>query len=73
MFQPLTIITSSSVSDVAAVLISEKNNSREKRGKRVCVKPLLKRRKNLRIYQTLLAKLRLEDEYDYNILFVNVF
>ena len=32
------------------------------------MKPCLKRRKNLKLYETLLAELRLEDEYNYNIL-----
>ena len=32
------------------------------------MKPWLKRRKNLESFETLLAKLRLEDEYSYNIL-----
>ena len=30
------------------------------------MKPWLKRRKNLEIYETLLAQLRLEDKYNYN-------
>ena len=38
---------------------------REKR--KICVKPLLKRRKNLEFYETLVAELRLEDERNYNI------
>ena len=56
-------------------LIFEKNKSRKKRTKRrVCVKPQLKRRKNLEFYETvefykiLLAELRLGDVYNYNIL-----
>ena len=32
------------------------------------MKPWLKRRKNLELYGTLLAELRLEEEYNYNIL-----
>ena len=32
------------------------------------MKPWLKRRKNLEFYETLLAELRLQDEYNYNIL-----
>ena len=32
------------------------------------MKPLLKRRKKLEFYETLLAELRLEYEYNYNIL-----
>ena len=32
------------------------------------MKPCLKRRKNLEFYETLLAELRLEYEYNYNIL-----
>ena len=31
------------------------------------MKPLLKRRKNLEFYETLVAELRLEDERNYNI------
>ena len=49
-------------------LTSENNKSRKKRKKRVCVKPWLKRRKNLEFYQTLPAELQLEDEYNYNII-----
>ena len=32
------------------------------------MKPWLKRRKNLEFYETLIADLRLEEEYNYNIL-----
>ena len=32
------------------------------------MKPWIKRRKNLELYETLLAKLRLEEEFSYNIL-----
>ena len=32
------------------------------------MKPWIKRRKNLELYGTLLAELRLEEEYNYNIL-----
>ena len=47
-------------------LISKKSKSRKKRKKRnVGMKLRLKRRKNLRVYETLLAELRLEDEYNY--------
>ena len=53
---------------VPIALISEKNKSRKKRGKSICVNPWLKRRKNLEFYGTLLAELRLKDEYNYNIL-----
>ena len=54
---------------VIIALISERKKSRKNRKKkRVCVKPWLKRRKNLEFYETLLAELRLEDEYNYNIL-----
>ena len=38
---------------------------REKR--KICVKPWLKRRKNLKFYETLVAELRLKDERNYNI------
>ena len=44
--------------------MSRKNRKK----KRVCVKPWLKRRKNLEFYETPLAELRLEYEYSYNIL-----
>ena len=51
---------------VIVTLISDKNKSRKKRQKRkVGMKPWLKRRKNLGFYETLLAELQLEDEYDY--------
>ena len=54
---------------VIIAIIFEKNKSRKNREKRrVCVKSWLKRRKNLEFYETLLAELRLEDEYNYNIL-----
>ena len=36
--------------------------------RRIYVKPWLKRRKSLELYGTLLARLRLEEEYTYNIL-----
>ena len=59
---------------VIITLIPEKSKSRKKRQKgKVCVKPWLKRRKNLGFYETLLAELRLEDEYNYKILFKNNF
>ena len=51
---------------VITALNSEKNKSRKI--KKVRVKPCLKRRKNLEFYETLLAYLRLEEEYNYNIL-----
>ena len=58
--------------DAAAViiaLISEKNKSRKKReGKSLCVKPWLKRRKNLEFHEILLGELRLKEDYNYNIL-----
>ena len=51
---------------VIIALISEKNKSRKKRQKRrVCVKPWIKRRKNLGFYETLLAELWIEDKYNY--------
>ena len=40
----------------------------KERKKEVYVKAWLKRRKNLEIYGSLLAELRLEEEYNYNIL-----
>ena len=59
---------------VIVALIFEKNKSSEKRQKRrVCVKPWLKRRKNIGFYETLLAELRLEDEYNHKILLKNDF
>ena len=55
-----------SVAAVIIVLISEKNKSRKKRKERkVCAKTWLERRKNLAFYETLLAELPLEDEYNY--------
>ena len=54
---------------VIIALISEKNKSTEKgKKRRICVKPWLKRKKNLEFYRTLLAELHLEDEHNYNIL-----
>ena len=47
---------------------SKKKNNKKQKKKRVCVKPWLKRRKNLEFYETLLAELRLKDEYNYNII-----
>ena len=35
--------------------------------RRVYVKPWLKRRKNVKLYRTLLAELPFEEEYNYNI------
>ena len=52
-----------SIAAVIIVPISEKNKSRKKR--KVCVKTWLERRKNLAFYETLLAELPLEDEYNY--------
>ena len=52
------------VAAVIIALIFEKKKSRKKRQQRkVGMKPWLERRKNLRFYETLLAELRLEDEY----------
>ena len=54
---------------IIIALISEKNKSRKKRGgESLCVKPWLKRKKNLEFYETLLVKLLLKEEYNYNIL-----
>ena len=36
--------------------------------RRICVKPWLKRKKNLKFYETLLAELPLKDEHNYTIL-----
>ena len=53
-------------SAVIIALISKKNKSRKKRQKRkVRIKLWLKRRKNLGFYETLVAELRSEDEYNY--------
>ena len=60
------------VAAVTVALISEKNKLKKKRLK-VCMKPWLKRRKNLGIYETLLAELRLGDKYNWNILCTNDF
>ena len=63
------IIQEQAAAAVIIALISEKSKSREKEKKRrICVKPWLKRKKNLEFYETLLAELRLEDEHNYNIL-----
>ena len=54
---------------VIIALISKKKLVKKKRKKRrVCVKPWLKRRRNLEFYETLLAELLLEEEYNYKIL-----
>ena len=51
---------------VITALLTKENKSRKKRQKRnIGIKPWLKRRKNLEFYETLLADLRLQDEYDY--------
>ena len=63
------MIEEQATSAVIVALISEKNKSRENRKKSiVCVKPWVKRRKNLDFYETLLAELWLEYEYNYDIL-----
>ena len=50
----------------AVVIIALTSESREKRQKiKVGMKLCLKRRKNFGFYETLLAKLRLEDEYSH--------
>ena len=61
------MIQKQAVEAVIIALISEKNKSKKKK-KRVCVKPWLKRRKNLEYYETLLLELRLEGKYNYKIL-----
>ena len=53
---------------VIIALISKKNKLRKKKVGGLCVKPWLKRRKSLELYKTLLAELRLKEEYNYNIL-----
>ena len=51
---------------VIIALICQKKKSRKKRQKRkICVEPWLERRKNLGFYESLLAELRLENEYNY--------
>ena len=62
------VIKEQAAAAVIIALISEKNKSRKNRKKRVCVKPRLKRKKKLEFYETLPAELRLEYEYNYNIL-----
>ena len=52
---------------VIIALISKKNKKKEIKT-RVYLKPWLQRRKNLKFHKTLFAELRLEDEYNYNIL-----
>ena len=44
------------------------NQGKREKKRRVYKKPWLKRRNNLEVYGTLLAELRLEEEYNYNIL-----
>ena len=53
--------------DLRTSCCSSKSRKRRKKW-RVYVKPWLKRRKNWELYGTLLAELRLEKEYNYNIL-----
>ena len=54
---------------VIIALNSEKNQVKKKRKKRrVCVKPWFTGRKNLEFYETLLAELLLEEQYNYTIL-----
>ena len=43
------------------------NQGKREKKRRVYKKPWLKRRKNLEVYGTLLAELRLEEEYNHNI------
>ena len=64
------IIQELAAAAVIIALISEKNKLRKKRGGgwSLCVKPWLKRRKNVEFYEALLAELRLKEEYNYNIL-----
>lgn len=51
---------------VIIALISEKNNSKKKRQKRkLDMKQWLKKTKNSGFYETLLAEMRLENEFDY--------
>ena len=47
---------------------SQGERKKEKRVSVIKVKPWLKRRKNLQFYETLLAELRSEDEYNCNTL-----
>ena len=53
---------------VIIALISKKISQGKREKRRVCVKPCLKRRKNLKFHGTLLAELRLEHDFNYNIL-----
>ena len=48
--------------------LQQQQGKENERKKEVYVKAWLKRRKNLELYGTLLAELRLEEEYNYNIL-----
>ena len=58
------------VAGVIIGLISKKDKSRKERQKRkVGMKPWLKRRENLGFYKTLLAELRLENEYNYKTIY----
>ena len=55
--------TSSKMIEEQTLQVKEKEKKR-----RVYVKPWLKRRKNVKLYRTLLAELPFEEEYNYNIL-----
>ena len=60
--------TSCSSSNYCSNFREKQVKKKKKKKKRVCVKPWLKRRKSLEFYETQLAELRLEYEYNYKIL-----
>ena len=50
---------------IIALLLKMKKTRKSRQKRRVWVKPWLKRRQSLGVYETLLVELRLEDEYNY--------
>ena len=48
-------------------MLQQQHVKEKEKKRRVYVKAWLKRRKNLELYGTVLAELRLEEEYNYNI------
>ena len=49
-------------------MLQQQQVKEKEKKRRVYVKPWLKRKKNLELYGTMLAELRLQEEYNYNIL-----
>ena len=66
-FYRLFSLQQSKQNDLRTSCSSSKLRKRRKK-RRVYMKPWFRRRKNWELYETLLAELRLEEEYNYNIL-----